>query len=98
MQANMTRINAIIARYPPNYKASAVIPVLDLVQQMNGGWLSLTAMNKVAQILEMPEIRVYEVRRGMARGVWVVAHSRWSFWPLLASSPYCVWMRSLCHH
>jgi len=59
--ANMTRINAIIARYPPNYKASAVIPVLDLVQQMNGGWLSLTAMNKVAQILEMPEIRVYEV-------------------------------------
>ena len=61
MQANMTRINAIIARYPPNYKASAVIPVLDLVQQMNGGWLSLTAMNKVAQILEMPEIRVYEV-------------------------------------
>ena len=57
----MTRINAIIARYPPNYKASAVIPVLDLVQQMNGGWLSLTAMNKVAQILDMPEIRVYEV-------------------------------------
>ena len=63
MQANMVRINAIIARYPPNYKASAVIPVLDLVQQMNGGWLSLTAMNKVAAVLEMQEIRVYEVRR-----------------------------------
>jgi NADH dehydrogenase (ubiquinone) flavoprotein 2 len=58
---DMRRINEVVARYPPNYKASAVIPVLDLVQQMNGGWLSLTAMNKVASILEMPEIRVYEV-------------------------------------
>ncbi len=58
----MKHLNEIITRYPPNYKASAVIPVLDLVQQMNGGWLSLTAMNKVAEILEMPEIRVYEVR------------------------------------
>jgi hypothetical protein len=57
----MKRINEIIARYPSNYKASAVIPVLDLVQQMNGGWLSLSAMNKVAQILDMQEIRVYEV-------------------------------------
>ena len=44
---DMLRINEVVARYPPNYKASAVIPVLDLVQQMNGGWLSLTAMNKV---------------------------------------------------
>jgi len=60
-EANMKRINEIIARYPSNYKASAVIPVLDLVQQMNGGWLSLSAMNKVAQILDMQEIRVYEV-------------------------------------
>lgn len=52
---DMRRIDEVVARYPPNYKASAVIPVLDLVQQMNGGWLSLTAMNKVASILEMPE-------------------------------------------
>jgi len=58
---NMKLIEKIITRYPPNYKQSAVIPVLDLVQQMNGGWLSLSAMNKVAAVLEMPEIRVYEV-------------------------------------
>ena len=58
----MKRINEVIARYPPNYQASAVIPVLDLVQQMNGGWLSLSAMNKVAAVLGMQEIRVYEVR------------------------------------
>eukprot|EP00955_Chlamydomonas_euryale_P059281 357329-Chlamydomonas_euryale.AAC.9 len=60
-QENMKLIEKIITRYPPNYKQSAVIPVLDLVQQMNGGWLSLSAMNKVAAVLEMPEIRVYEV-------------------------------------
>lgn len=57
----MEKINAVITRYPPNYKQSAVIPVLDIVQQINGGWLSLSAMNKVAAILGMPEIRVYEV-------------------------------------
>jgi hypothetical protein len=54
-------VNDIIARYPPNYKASAVIPVLDVTQQQNGGWLSLAAMNRVAKLLEMPPIRVYEV-------------------------------------
>lgn len=40
---------------------SAVIPVLDLAQQQAGGWLSLAALNRVAAVLEMPPIRVYEV-------------------------------------
>lgn len=52
----------IISRYPTNYKASALIPLLDLAQQQNDGWLSLAAMNRVAKILDMAEIRVYEVR------------------------------------
>ncbi|KXZ51439.1 hypothetical protein GPECTOR_12g402 [Gonium pectorale] len=60
-EANLKVVNDIIARYPPNYKASAIIPVLDVAQQQNGGWLSLTAMNRVAKLLEMPPIRVYEV-------------------------------------
>jgi len=38
-----------------------MIPVLDLAQQQNGGWLSLAAMNKVAAVLAVPPIRVYEV-------------------------------------
>ncbi|KAJ9506554.1 NADH:ubiquinone oxidoreductase 24 kDa subunit [Haematococcus lacustris] len=58
---NLKRAGEIIARYPSNYKASAVIPVLDLAQQQNQGWLSLAALNSVAKLLEMPEIRVYEV-------------------------------------
>lgn len=58
---NYKKVNEIISRYPPNYKQSAVIPVLDIAQQQNGGWLTLAALNRVAKILEMPEIRVYEV-------------------------------------
>lgn len=59
--ANYEKVNEIIANYPPNYKASAVIPVLDIAQQQNGGWISLAAMDKVAEILGMAPIRVYEV-------------------------------------
>jgi NADH dehydrogenase (ubiquinone) flavoprotein 2 len=58
---NYVRVAEIIGKYPPNYKASAVIPLLDLAQQQNGGWLTLAAMNQVAKVLDMAEIRVYEV-------------------------------------
>lgn len=44
------QVAEIIGRYPPNYKASAVIPVLDIAQQQNNGWLSLAAMNRVAKV------------------------------------------------
>lgn len=60
-EANYKKVNAIIANYPPNYKASAVIPVLDIAQQQNGGWISLAAMDKIGEILGMAPIRVYEV-------------------------------------
>ena len=51
----------IIGRYPAGRQASAVIPLLDLAQRQHGGWLPTAAMNHVADILEMPAIRVYEV-------------------------------------
>lgn len=35
--------------------------MLDLAQQQNEGWISLAAMNRVAKILDMSDIRVYEV-------------------------------------
>ena len=38
-----------------------MIPLLTIAQQQNGGWIHLGIMNKVAEILEMPQIRVYEV-------------------------------------
>lgn len=48
-------------KYPEDRQRSAVIPMLWLAQKDNGGWLSEPAMREVADRLEMPYIRVYEV-------------------------------------
>lgn len=50
-----------LAKYPEDKKRSAVIPLLWLAQKDNQGWLSEPAMREVADRLEMPYIRVYEV-------------------------------------
>lgn len=54
-------IEKTVAKYPPQYKKAAVMPVLDIAQRQNGGWVSLAAMNEVARTLDMPPMRVYEV-------------------------------------
>lgn len=59
--ANLKTIGEIIKKYPAGRQASAVLPVLDLAQRQAGGWLSSAAIEQVAQILQMPPIRVYEV-------------------------------------
>jgi NADH-quinone oxidoreductase subunit E len=58
---NVEQARAIMARYPAGRQASAVMPVLDLAQRQNGGWLSRAAMDHVAGLLDMAPIRVYEV-------------------------------------
>ena len=58
---NLEKAKAHIAKYPPGRQASAVLPLLHLAQHQNGGWLPRAAMDHVAEILEMPPIRVYEV-------------------------------------
>nr|XP_009665429.1 PREDICTED: NADH dehydrogenase [ubiquinone] flavoprotein 2, mitochondrial [Struthio camelus australis] len=57
---NQKRIEAIVNNYPGGHKSAAVMAVLDLAQRQHG-WLPISAMNKVAEILEMPRMRVYEV-------------------------------------
>lgn len=47
-------------KYPPERKASAVIPILWLVQKQEG-WVSEPAIQAIAELLEMPKIRVLEV-------------------------------------
>ncbi|MEO1090799.1 MAG: NADH-quinone oxidoreductase subunit NuoE [Pseudomonadota bacterium] len=54
-------VTAAIAKYPVPRKASAVIPLLHLAQHQHGGWLPKAALDHVADVLEMPKIRVYEV-------------------------------------
>jgi len=58
---NMKKVGANIAKYPDGCAASAVMPVLDIAQRQNDGWLPRAAMDKTAEILGMPPIRVYEV-------------------------------------
>ncbi|TVR95635.1 MAG: NADH-quinone oxidoreductase subunit NuoE [Rhodospirillales bacterium] len=60
-EANLEAARVIIAKYPEGRQASAVMPLLDLAQRQNGGWLSQAAIQYVADFLEMPTIRVYEV-------------------------------------
>ena len=50
-----------IADYPEGRQASAVIPILWRAQEQHDGWLPEPAIRLVADMLEMPYIRVLEV-------------------------------------
>ena len=59
-------IPRILAKYPPGRQASAVLPLMYLVQgqmrrQTGSAWVPRVAMDAVAARLDMPPIRVYEV-------------------------------------
>lgn len=56
----LQRVDAILSIYPEGHKRGAMIPLLDLAQRQYG-WLPLSAMHKVAEILDLPNMRVYEV-------------------------------------
>jgi NADH-quinone oxidoreductase subunit E len=58
---NLEKAKHHIAKYPHGRQASAVLPLLDLAQRQHDNWLPRAAMDKVAQILDMAPIRVYEV-------------------------------------
>jgi len=58
---NHARAELVVGKYPSNFKAAATIPLLDLAQRQHGGWLPLAAMDRVAKMLQMPPMRVYEV-------------------------------------
>ena len=49
-----------MAIYPEGHKRAALLPLLDLAQRQHG-WLPISAMHKVAEILNLPKMRVYEV-------------------------------------
>ncbi|MCW2247557.1 NADH-quinone oxidoreductase subunit E [Azospirillum fermentarium] len=59
--ANLDRAQKIIAKYPAGRQMSAVMPLLDLAQRQNDGWLPRVAMDYVADLLKMPRIKAYEV-------------------------------------
>lgn len=50
-----------IAKYPAGRQASAVMALLTRAQKQHDGWLPKPAIEKVAAILDMPDIRVLEI-------------------------------------
>ena len=60
-EENYTEVRWLLSKYPTNYKQSACIPLLMLAQKQNDNFLSLCAMNKVAKIMEIPPVKVYQV-------------------------------------
>ena len=60
-ETNFLKVKKIIEKYPSGRKQSAVIPLLDLAQRQNKGWLNKKALKKVAETLSMSFIRVLEV-------------------------------------
>jgi NADH-quinone oxidoreductase subunit E len=54
-------IKKILGRYPEGKQKSAILPLLHLAQAEFGGWLSVPVMDKVAEILNILPIEVYEV-------------------------------------
>lgn len=55
------QIDHWMLRYPKDQKRSAVMESLRIVQEENNGWLTVDAMDAVADYLGMPRIAVYEV-------------------------------------
>jgi NADH-quinone oxidoreductase subunit E len=60
-EENQKQVQKILAKYPAERKKSAVMPLLDLAQRQNANWISKDVIACVSEILEMPEIKVYEV-------------------------------------
>ena len=58
---NQKKIKDILAKYPEERKKSAVMPLLDLAQRQNQNWISQDVIACISQILDMPEIKIYEV-------------------------------------
>lgn len=64
---NAEKAKQIVARYPAGRQQSAVMPLLDLAQRQFGeqnncgGWLPVPVIEYIADFLDMPYIRVYEV-------------------------------------
>lgn len=65
-------IDEIISLYPKGRQQSAVMPLLDLAQRQvaqegakadppYGGWIPRAAMDKIAEMLDMHKVKVYEV-------------------------------------
>ena len=59
--ASLKAAKEIISNYPDGKQQSAVMALLYIAQRQNNNWIPLAAMKCIAQFLDMPYIKVYEV-------------------------------------
>ncbi|WP_454627934.1 NADH-quinone oxidoreductase subunit NuoE [Bradyrhizobium cenepequi] len=60
-EENLAFAKQQIAKYPAGRQASAVIAIMWRAQEQNEGWVSEAAIRVIADLLEMPYIRVLEI-------------------------------------
>lgn len=71
-KANLKKVDAVLAKYPKGREKSATMPLLDLAQRQMaeegakanppfGGWIPRAAMDKIAEIVGQPPVKIYEV-------------------------------------
>jgi NADH-quinone oxidoreductase subunit E len=58
---NLMLAEKIIKKYPKDCQQSAVMPLLDIAQRQNSNWIPKAAMDYIANMLDMPPIKVYEI-------------------------------------
>ncbi len=60
-EEQLVEFKRLVSHYPEGKQKSALLPVLHLAQNSFGGWLSVEAMDYVAELLSLISIEVYEV-------------------------------------
>ena len=60
-EKNLNLANKIISNYPDGRQKSAVMGLLYIAQRQNNNWIPMAAMKYIANLLNMPYIKVYEV-------------------------------------
>ena len=60
-EINKREAEKILAKYPTDRKQSAIMPLLDLAQRQNDNWLSRDVVEYVANFIEIPFIKAWEV-------------------------------------
>lgn len=60
-EENESKIDGIFAKYPVENRRSALLPLLDLAQRQNDGWISDGALQAVADKLNLPKLTVKAV-------------------------------------
>ncbi|MBP7184547.1 MAG: NAD(P)H-dependent oxidoreductase subunit E [Saprospiraceae bacterium] len=60
-EALINEYNVLSKRFPEGKHKSTLLRMLHLVQEENNGWLSVPAMDAIADLLKINQIEVYEV-------------------------------------